>query len=160
MNLDALLEDLEAEGYFASQVATSEEESKGFCKSLLVVRENAVDIQLALPLLGKDFIAGFQNRRSKSTWLIIQNYNYLQPQDSGTRLQRAKLSIKTIIEAHLIGTGLIVGLGGANSEQLGFITSVIGNQIELITYEGLVLWLPIKNIEYLAVEKLSIESKV
>jgi hypothetical protein len=160
MNLDALLEDLEAEGYFASRMQTQDQQSKEFCKSLLVVRENAADIQLALPLLGKDFIAGFQNRRSKSTWLIIQNYNYLQPQDSGTRLQLAKLSIKTIIEAHLIGTALSLAVGASSSEHIGFITSVIGNQIEFISYEGLVLWIPLKNIEYLAVEKLSIESKV
>jgi hypothetical protein len=75
-------------------------------------------------------------------------------------LQQAKLSIKTIIEAHLIGTALSIGLGAANSEQIGFITSVIGNQIEFISYEGLVFWIPMKNIDYLAVEKLSIESKV
>ena len=160
MNLDALIEDLEAEGYFASKVQTAEEATKEFCKSVLIVRANTADIQLALPLLGKDFIAGFQNRRSRSTWLIIQHYDYLQPQDSGTSLQQAKLSIKTIIEAHLIGTALSIGLGAANSEQIGFITSVIGNQIEFISYEGLVFWIPMKNIEYLAVEKLSIESKV
>ncbi len=160
MNLDALFEDLEAEGYFASQTESTEELDKELCKSLLVVRDNEPDLILVLPLVGKDFIAGFQNRRSRSTWLIIQDYSYLQPQDAGTRLQKAKLSIKSIIEAHLIGTSINIGLSSTNPEQTGFITGLTGSQIEFISHEGLVLWIPIKRLRYLAVEKLSIESKV
>jgi len=160
MNIDALLEDLEAQGYFASTNAVRPPEAKPLCKSILVVRENLPDVFLALPLLGKDFIAGFQNRITKSSWLVIRDYSFCEPQDHGTELQMTKLSLNDIACAHLIGVPLRVGLAGQAPELTGYITGTFSKVLEFISFEAKTLWIPINQVNYVVVDKLSINPKV
>ena len=110
MNLDALIEDLEAEGYFASSGSDVTEENQDYCKLILVVREDKPDIYLSLPLLGKDFIAGFTATTSKSSWMVIQDYIFMMPQDLGTSIQKTKATLKEIVKLHLIGSAAKVSL--------------------------------------------------
>ena len=160
MNIDALLEDLEAQGYFASTTDHSQQKPKQLCKSVLVVREGFPDLYLAMPLLGKDFIAGFQNRITKSSWLVIRQYSFLEPQDYGTELQLTQLSLIEITKAHLIGVPIRIGLVDQSSELNGYITGNFSKMIEFVSFEARTLWIPISQVDYMVVDKLSINSKV
>jgi hypothetical protein len=160
MNVEALLEDLEAQGYFASTKDDEPELQRLFCRSVLVIRENLPDIYLAMPLKGKNFIAGFQNRITKSSWLIIREYSYLKAQDLGSELQETKLSINAIAQAHLIGVPLRLGVKSQNAELNGYITKSFSKTIEFVSFEADRLWIPTAQLNYLVVEKLSINSQV
>ena len=160
MNIEALLEDLEAQGYFASTKEDEPKEPRSFCKSILVIRDDLPDLYLVMPLKGKNFIAGFQNRITKSSWLIINDYSYLKPQDLGTELQETSLSINAIAQAHLIGVPLRLALKSQNSELNGYITRTFSNMIEFVSFEAERLWIPTARLNYVVVEKLSINSQV
>jgi hypothetical protein len=160
MNIEALIEDLEAQGYFASAKKDAPRPKGLFCKAVIVFRENLPDVQLAMPLKGKDFIAGFQNRITKSSWLIIHDYSYLKPQDQGTELQETKLSINEIAQAHLIGVPVRLGIKSQNSELNGYITRTLSKMLEFVSYEAERLWIPAAELNYVVVDKLSINSEV
>ena len=160
MNIDALLEDLEAEGYFASSNKEEDRDTESICKQVLVVRENLSDLFLSLPLQGKNFIAGFVNKHSKSTWTIIQDYEYLQPQDVGTSLQSTEISIKRVIKAHLIGASVKLGLRNTSSEHLGYIIRVTGSILEFVTFDAKTFWIPLGSVSYLVVEKINTQTNL
>ena len=155
MNLEALIEDLEAQGYFATNASDDTEVPLTLCKLVLVVRENLPDLYLSIPLLGKDFIAGFKVINSKSSWQVFQDYQFLEPQDHGTKLQRTKVSLQELIKAHLIGTAVRVSLSFHESELSGYIVGVSGKLIEFVAFDARRMWIPIKNIKHMVVEKIS-----
>lgn len=160
MNIDALLEDLEAEGYFASSKNEVHKNNEALCKQVLVVREALTDLYLSIPLLGKDFVAGFVNKHSKSTWIIIQDYLYLQPQDVETSLQFAKISLKRVIQAHLIGTAVKLGIRNTSSEHFGYIIRVARSSIEFVTINAKTFWIPLDSVSYLVVEKINTQTNL
>lgn len=160
MNIDALLEDLEAEGYFATSDNQEDKDNATICKQVLVVRGSLTDLYLSLPLLGKDFIAGFVNKYSKSTWIIIQDYVFLQPQDVGTSLHSTKISVKRVIQAHLIGASVKLGLRNTSSEHLGYIIRASGSILEFVTFEAKTFWIPLKRVSYLVVEKINTQTNL
>lgn len=160
MNIEALIEDMEAQGYFAASKDEREEHLGDFCQQVLVTRKDLVDVYLSLPLLGKNFIAGFNAKNTKSVWLIVQNYQFLVLQDEGTRLQRAKLSLKTVLRSHLIGVLVRVGITGASSELIGYVIRVRGENVEFVSLAAQRILIPLLSLTYVVVEKLSIETKV
>ena len=155
MNLDALIEDLEAEGYFASSGSEVNEDNQDYCKLILVVRQNNPDIYLSLPLLGKDFVAGFTPSTSKSSWMVIQDYMFATPQDAGTRLQKTKATLKEIVKMHLIGSAAKLSLAASESEYLGYIVGTSGRVLEFVTFDAQRMLIPMKSIKSMVVEKLS-----
>lgn len=155
MNLDALIEDLEAEGYFATSERNEAAQPEEYCKLVLIVRDKGSDLYLSLPLLGKDFVAGFTATTSKSTWMVIPDYLFLSPQDAGTRLQRTKATLKQIVISHLIGSAAKLSLAEHESEYVGYIVGTSGNLLEFVTFDAQRMLIPIKSIKSLAVEKLS-----
>lgn len=159
MNLEAFLEDLEAQGYFESTNTNDLSISKESSKSILVIREGYPSIALALPLLGKDFIAGFQNRITRSSWLLIPNYVCLQTLDNGTELQRTSQNIKRVIQAHLIGVAVRISTSSDNPEQSGYFIRVIGNLVEFVDFDANSFWIPLTRINYVVVDKLSIKKQ-
>ena len=155
MNLDALIEDLEAEGYFASSESKEQEQPVDYCKLVLVVRENTPDLYLSLPLLGKDFIAGFTTATTKSSWMIVQNLMFITPQDVGTTLQKTRTSLKKIAKMHLIGSAAKLSLSAGESEYLGYIVGTSETLLEFVTFDAQRMLIPMKSIRSLVVEKLS-----
>ena len=155
MNLDALIEDLEAEGYFASSESKEQEQPVDYCKLVLVVRENTPDLYLSLPLLGKDFIAGFTTATTKSSWMIVQNLMFITPQDVGTTLQKTRTSLKKIVKMHLIGSAAKLSLSAGESEYLGYIVGTSETLLEFVTFDAQRMLIPMKSIRSLVVEKLS-----
>ena len=156
MNLDALIEDLEAEGYFASNAGEVNEDNQDYCKLILVVREDKPDIYLSLPLLGKDFIAGFTATTSKSSWMVIQDYIFMMPQDLGTSIQKTKATLKEIVKMHLIGSAAKLSLAASESEYAGYIVGTSARILEFVTFDAQRMLIPMKAIKSMVVEKLSI----
>ena len=155
MNLDALIEDLEVEGYFASNESEDNVEPQDYSKLVLVVRNNTPDLYLSLPLLGRDFIGGFTTATSKSSWMIIQDYLFMTPQDFGTTLQKTKASLKKIVKMHLIGSAAKLSLSAGESEYLGYIVGTSDTLLEFVTFDAQRMLIPMKSIRSLVVEKLS-----
>jgi hypothetical protein len=155
MNLDALIEDLEAEGYFATNESEDNVGPQDYCKLVLVVRENTPNLYLSLPLLGKDFIAGFTTATSKSSWMLVQDYMFMTPQDVGTTLQKTKASLKKIVKMHLIGSAAKLSLSTEESQCLGYIVGTSGTLLEFVTFDAHRMLIPMKSIKSLVVEKLS-----
>jgi hypothetical protein len=155
MNLDALIEDLEAEGYFASNVGEETAAHLELCRLVLVMRENLPDLYLSIPLLGKDFIAGFKVIHTKSSWQVFQDYQLLESQDHGTKLQQTRVSLQELIKKHLIGTSVKISLSVKESEVSGYIVGVSGKLIDFVTFDAKRLWIPVKSIKHMVVEKLS-----
>lgn len=160
MNLDAFFEDIEAQGYFASSQSQRNEEALPLSKFVLVAREDTPDLFLSMPLLGKDFIAGFQNRITRSSWILIQDYNHLELQENGTQVQVSKLDFKTVIQAHLIGGSIRIKVSLSTPEYCGYIIKVIGKMIEFVSFEAKPLLIPIASVKYLVVDKLSTEQEI
>ena len=156
MNLDALIEDLEAEGYFASNAGEVNEDNQDYCKLILVVREDKPDIYLSLPLLGKDFIAGFTATTSKSSWMAIQDYMFMMPQDLGTSIQKTKATLQQIVKMHLIGSAAKLSLAASESEYAGYIVGTSARILEFVTFDAQRMLIPMKAIKSMVVEKLSI----
>jgi hypothetical protein len=155
MNLDALIEDLEAQAYFASNQGEDENTSIELCKLVLVVRKNLPDVYLSMPLQGRGFIAGFKVTNTKSSWQVFQEYLYLEPQDHGTKLQRTKVSLHELITSHLIGVSVKMSLSANQAELSGYLVSVSGRHLEFVTFEAKRLWITVKRIQHMVVEKLS-----
>ena len=155
MNLDALIEDLEAQGYFASNQSEDANANVELCKLVLVVRKNLPDVYLSMPLQGRGFIAGFIVMNTKSSWHVFQEYLYLEPQDHRTKLQRSKVTLQELITAHLIGTSVKLSLSANQAELSGYLVSVCGRHVELVTFDAKRLWIPVKRIRHMVVEKLS-----
>jgi hypothetical protein len=155
MNLDALIEDLEAQGYFATNAGEEIELTLELCKLVLVVRENLPDLYLSIPLLGKNFVAGFKAINTKSFWHVFQDYQLLEPQDHGTKLQRTRVCLQELIKAHLIGTSVKISLSHHESDIPGYIVDISGKILEFVTFDARRLWIPVKSIKQMVVEKLS-----
>jgi hypothetical protein len=155
MNLDALIEDLEAQAYFASNQGEDANATIELSKLVLVVRKNLPDVYLSMPLQGRGFIAGFKVTNTKSSWQVFQEYLYLEPQDHGTKLQRTKVSLQELITAHLIGVSVKMSLSANQAELSGYLVSVSGRHVEFVTLDAKRLWIPVKRIRHMVVEKLS-----
>ena len=160
MNLDALFEDIEAQGYFASSQSEADQGTLPFSQSVLVVRQEFPDLYLSMPLLGKDFIAGFQNRITRSSWILIQDYNHLELQENGTQVQASKLNIKTVVQAHLIGASIRLKISNSSPEHCGYIIKVSEKMIEFVSLEAKAMLIPIVSVKYLVVDKLSTQTQV
>jgi hypothetical protein len=158
MNIDGLIEDLEAQAYFASTLTQESQLRVATCKSLLVLRYGIQDTYLSFPLLGKDFIAGFQNRITRSSWVLIQDYDSLEPQDCPSQLQLSKHSMKSVIDKHLIGVALRLKISSSDSECEGYILKTFGKVIEFVSVNAKTTWVPINRIKYIVVDKLSMNN--
>jgi hypothetical protein len=71
-----------------------------------------------------------------------------------------QLSLIEITKAHLIGVPIRIGLVDQSSELNGYITGNFSKMIEFVSFEARTLWIPISQVDYMVVDKLSINSKV
>lgn len=92
--------------------------------------------------------------------MILQDYVYLQPQDVGTSLQSTKISLKRVIQAHLIGASVKLGLRKTSSEYIGYIIRVSGSILEFVTFDAKTFWIPLSSVSYLVVEKISTQTNL
>lgn len=160
MDISAMIEDLEAEGYFASTRASLEEVSSKFHERVRVVFGGLPITDLKLPLQGKDFLAGFEMSGTKSNWIVLVNYGYLEVESHKCAFQRTSLKLSELIEVHLINSFIELKLVNDSQKLAGYILKVNKHFIDFLTTSGKILKVPKSSIALLAVEKLSIKTKV
>jgi len=157
MDIEATIEDLEAQAYFASLgLPQRSQRSKARVQVNLNV-ENSEACLLSMPLIGADFLAGFSNISfgHNRAWLLIPNTaiqsfviiegeiessgesanNFLE-----NRLLGAHLNISTLVNSPLI-SGIVLG----SSDGL--------LRLRLVSMRE--LYVPMHSVKFLAVEKIS-----
>jgi hypothetical protein len=160
MDISAMIEDLEVEGYFASTKASTKEASTQFHEGVRVVFGDLPVIDLMLPLQGKDFLAGFEMSGTKSSWLVLVNYGYLEVESHKCAFQRTSLKLSELIKVHLINSFIELALVDESEKLAGYILQANKHFIDFLTTSGKILKVPKSSIALLAVEKLSIKTKV
>jgi len=155
-----MIEDLEVEGYFASTKASLEEVSTRFHELVRVVFGDLPVIDLILPLQGKDFLAGFEISGTKSNWIVLVNYGYLELQSHEYAFQQTNLNLSSLIQGHLEQSLIQVRLLDQSEKLSGYILKANKHFIDFLTTAGKILKIPKSSIAWLAVEKLSIKTKV
>ena len=154
MNLESTLEDLEAQGYFASQIETNEV-SDSICRLVRIsFPSDLPDKYLANPILGSDFIGGFVANQSSSAWRAVNlsSISHIETL-SGQNLLETKATLLEVVERHLIQVVLELVL--AKSRAFGQVTLIEQNCLKFLTQDFRLLWIPESSICEVVVENLS-----
>jgi len=159
MNLESTLEDLEAQGYFASQVKL--EQSNNSLPSRLVrisFEHESADKYLASPILGSNFIGGFSVNQKRPKWQAInlKNVAHIENLEGQTVLQ-TPASLLQIVEQHFIQVPVDIGL--RESRVIGGIKAIDGNCFRFESQDYRLLWIPESSVFELVVENLSAQIK-
>jgi len=152
MNLDAVFEDLEAQGYFQSKANNALRELSS-CKMLRVQLRNTTHL-LSSPLLGEDFLAGFELKNNRLSWLIlpISQIHEMESVDGGDELLSTESSLTDLMTLKLIGKTLKIVNG--DSIVSGLVQGVSSNTLQLLKDQNS-LWIPLSNLGVVVVEKFS-----
>jgi hypothetical protein len=152
MNLDAVFEDLEAQGYFQSK-ADKPLSRLSSCKLLRVQLRTATHL-LSSPLLGEDFLAGFELKNNRLRWLIIpmNQIHEMESVDGGQELLNTESSLHDLITLKL--TGKAIKIINGDSIVSGLVQGVTSNTLHLLKDQNS-LWIPLSNLGVVVVEKFS-----
>ena len=162
MNLEGLLEDLEAQGFFETYPKDYSEKQLTFTKYARVVLGDysQKNILLSMPLIGEDFVAGFTKFNSRTAWVLIHKYSLVRLLDEFQEPQHSSIKISQILEQQLQGINIRIKLDDLEPELFGIITGVENENLRFNSEQGMRLLLPIRSIGYVVVDKLSIQQKV
>ena len=154
MNLESTLEDLEAQGYFASQIETNEASSNTCRLVRITFASELPDKYLASPILGGNFIGGFVANRSSSAWHAV-NLSTISKIETlaGQNLLETKATLLEVVERHLVQVALELVL--AKSRVFGEVTAIDGSCLRFLTQDFRLLWIPESSICEVVVENLS-----
>ena len=154
MNLESTLEDLEAQGYFASQIETNEVSSHTCRLVRITFSSELPDKYLANPILGSNFIGGFLANQGSSAWhaLNLSSISHMETL-SGQNLLETKATLLEVVERHLMQVALELVL--AKSKIFGQVTAIDGSCLRLLTQDFRLLWIPETSICEVVVENLS-----
>ena len=151
MNLDAIFEDLEAQGYFQSNVRSAEQPAV-IAKVVRVELDFASHL-LTSVLLGPDFLAGFELNNNQLRWLIIPagNIQILRAEDHGSNLLKTEGNLASLLELKLLGKSIKI----ISSEQTvsGLLLDVSTEFIKLQSDSH--YWIPLGSLGVVVVEKFS-----
>jgi len=159
MNLESTLEDLEAQGYFASQLKT--EQSNISLPSRLVrisFEHESADKYLASPILGSNFMGGFSVDQTTAAWHAINLKNITQIENlAGQKVLETAASLIQIVEQHFMQVSLVIGF--RESRVIGKVIAIDGNCFRLESQDYRLLWIPESSVFELVVENLSAHFK-
>jgi|GEM_PF-2420041 len=155
MNLESTLEDLEAQGYFASQIGSKQTAIPLVSRLVRIsFAFQLADKYLTSPILGRNFIGGFLANQSSSAWHAINLKTISHIENiAGERLIEIPASLLEIIEQHLLHVPLEIGL--QQIRVTGKVTAIQGNCVCFATDDFKSLVLPESSICELIVENLS-----
>ncbi len=159
MNIDSTIEDLEAQAYFASQIAKTDDTFSLIVEVELQQTEYETKC-LSMALIGLDFVAGFLDAhlQTSTSWLLIPNNSISSITLSRGSLEESlvELSASAFIESKLRGASISIKQAGRVKPSQGKLVNILGNQLVLKS-AGLQL-LPLESIEWLAVDSLCTDS--
>ena len=161
MNVESTIEDLEAQAYFASIETPSREHEETPIVRISFLALDEAEIFLKAPMLGTDFIAGF-NLKSESAsmhWLLIPIISIQRIAVISGSLQRVRIviSAEQVLNKKLIGSKVSISQGMSFPRLAGELIGKVDCLLEL-KHSG-TSYLPISSIRFLLVEKFSTDSK-
>lgn len=156
MNVDATLEDLEAQAYFASIIRPCS--TPGLQKLVRVNLVDAVtgDIHILLPLFGQDFIAGFHARPNCDAkfcifpMIAIKSFEAL----NGV-LERTAENLESLLSLKLIGSEISLRHTSVDPVLSGQIRDASAGVLVLAREFDCELVVPLSSIQSISVDKLS-----
>jgi hypothetical protein len=160
MNLESTLEDLEAQGYFASQIRSKKTITPATSALVRISFVTQVaDSYLTSPILGRNFIGGFLANLSSPAWHAINLKTISHIENlAGQRLLETNASLMEILEQHLLHVPVNVHLQQIRVTGSAF--AIQGTCICFETDDFKLLVLPESSICELVVENLSAHFKL
>ena len=155
MTIETLMEDLEAQAFFAKLPRKISENQKILSAIITVGVKDPITLHLTSPLVGKDFIAGFTLRNNEPAWIVI-TFNSLISLDTiglDAEFLETELSLLELVEAKLFQVPLTIKLRYGVS-RTGMILQIRGGLFEFRS-AGNIQWFSVAALESLIVENLS-----
>ena len=152
MKLEAVIEDIETQGFFQSQPVPVLEQRVQVKAVEITLQISDVRLHLTAPLLGKNFISGFSANTSKFKWVIVPltQVERIETIHLADTFLETEVGIKDLIEEHLIEK--CIKLYGSDLKPIaGKVCRLKSGLIELFA-NGDVFWVPIAAISMIAVE--------
>jgi len=154
MDVEATIEDLEAQAYFAS--FTGDPLSKSETAIIQVCFDELAEstCYLKQPLLGSDFIAGFPAKVG-SKWIIFPISGVTSLIEISGVITQTEISMSELIREALLGAQVILRPSAHSPIVAGAIKEILGSLVRIESVNRTVSLFPLTNIHSLAVEKLS-----
>jgi len=156
MDIDSAIEDLEAQAFFASiSSRQTQQPAKVILQVNLIARETT--FFLAWPLIGKDFVAGFDTKASgnKPVWLLIPITAVESMNSNFADIQVAELFARDLLQSRIIGSKIAIRTLNNEAAISGSLISLQENYLSLRLPSRQLVHVPIGSLKFLAVEKLN-----
>lgn len=156
MDIEAAIEDLEAQAYFASIVSIqTQQPAKVILQVNLIERDQT--FFLSWPLIGKDFVAGFDTKAmgEKPVWLLIPMtavafiYSYF------AEIDVTELFARDLLQGKLLGSKVAIRASNNEAAISGLLVSVQENFLSLRLPSWQLVHFSIGSLKCLVVEKLN-----
>jgi hypothetical protein len=160
MNLEATLEDLEAQGFFATQAFNKPSNPAVAAKLVRVTLKSDNSAKyLTSPIMGSDFLGGFTTNERTTKWVAIHSHQIsLIENIDGQTIMETQASLQSILQEHLLGVQLDITM--PNIKVTGALLELQASFLKVQSQEGKLLWIPLGSFCYLAVENLSKQFKL
>jgi len=156
MDIDAAIEDLEAQAYFASiGVAETPKYSKVIIQVDYISPESPTSY-LSWPIIGKDFIAGFdaKGQDGKLAWLLIPTRALQSITSTFGEIEMEELEAIGLLSKKVLGERVQVRFVNRSSAISGVLIRVQENFLSIRLPSLNLIHVNLSAVRYLAVEKL------
>jgi len=161
MNVESTIEDLEAQAYFASIETSNREHTETPIVRISFLALEEAELYLKAPMLGTDFIAGFNLKPQGGgmNWLLIPITSIQQIAVISGSLQQVRIVISAehVTNQKLIGSKVSISQGISFPKLAGELVGAVDGLVE-IEHSG-TSHVPICSIRLLLVEKFSTRNK-
>jgi hypothetical protein len=161
MNVESTIEDLEAQAYFASIETPSRVHTETPVVRISFLALDEVEIYLKAPMLGTDFIAGFNMKSDGASmhWLLIPLLSIQRIAVISGSLQHVRIGISAeqVLNQKIIGSKVSISQGITFPKLTGELVGAVDGLIE-IEHSG-TSHSPVSSIRFLLVEKFSTRNK-
>jgi hypothetical protein len=154
MDVEATIEDLEAQAYFASFSGGSLGKSETSVVQVCFKELAELTCYLKQPLLGRDFIAGFPSKFAPQ-WMIVPLSEVTSLIELTGTISQTEISMSELIRNSLLEAKVILRPTAQSPIVSGVIKAILGSLVRIQSVNKQVELFPLANIHSLAVEKLS-----
>lgn len=110
MRVESIIEDLEAQGYFANPLPNrvADREIVKIMK-LVFIEATTSEMLIHSPIKGKDFIAGFSSKAETVVWHLVPDSSgvMMETRSDETEFLNTKISLKKILECHVVNHDVV-----------------------------------------------------
>jgi len=134
MQIESILEDLEAQGYFATSVKSQEIQlDKLATLKVSFIEHVPIETFLRSPIAGKDFIAGFRELDEMLSWQIVPDKSpaIFESLVGHSELSASNLTLKKLLTKFFLDTTISITLRENSGQLTGNLKSVEKNRISI-----------------------------